>query len=68
MGLASAAERELADSTPSQIFVSLKRAYEDPPKIKTSDTKGYSRGFNVVEGSRGAAVAAGSCISAQLIP
>lgn len=68
MGLASAAERELAGSTPSQIFVGLKGAYEDPPKTKTSDTKEASGGFDVVEGSRGAAVVAGRCISARLIP
>ena len=39
MGLASAAERELAGSTPSQISFGLKRAYEDLAKTEASDTE-----------------------------
>jgi hypothetical protein len=39
VGLASAAERELAGSKPSQIFLGLKRAYEDLAKTEASDTK-----------------------------
>ena len=58
----------MAGSTPSQISFGLKRAYEDLAKTEASDTKEASGGFDILQGSRGSVVVAGSCISADSFP